>query len=220
MAAKKQIQNRDSVVIKFVGDSGDGMQLSGTLFSDAAALAGNDIATFPDYPAEIRAPHNTVAGVSGYQVHIGTETRIVGDRCDVLVAMNPASLKANLKWVKMGGTILTDADAYDDSALEKAGCTTNPLVDGSLSSYNVISPNISTMAKETAMALGMGFKDAVRTKNMFCLGMIYYMYNFALDTPYKLLEKTVSLILTFLKNLSKTNKTINTNKQTNLMKQG
>lgn len=189
MATKKQIQNRDSVVIKFAGDSGDGMQLSGTLFSDAAALAGNDIATFPDYPAEIRAPHNTVAGVSGYQVHIGTETRIVGDRCDVLVAMNPASLKANLKWVKMGGTILTDADAYDDSALEKAGCTTNPLEDGSLSSYNVISPNISTMAKETAMALGMGFKDAVRTKNMFCLGMIYYMYDFALDTPYKLLEK-------------------------------
>ncbi|MEG2070088.1 MAG: 2-oxoacid:acceptor oxidoreductase subunit alpha [Bacteroidales bacterium] len=189
MATKKQILERDSVVVKFAGDSGDGMQLSGTLFSDAAALAGNDIATFPDYPAEIRAPHNTVAGVSGYQVHIGKETRIVGDQCDVLVAMNPASLKANLKWVKMGGTIITDSDTYDEKALEKAGCASNPLEDGSLSSYNVISPAITTMARETAMALGMDIKNATRTKNMFCLGMIYYMFNFDLETPYKLLDK-------------------------------
>lgn len=189
MSTKKQIIERESVVVKFVGDSGDGMQLSGTLFSDTAALAGNDIATFPDYPAEIRAPHNTVAGVSGYQVHIGKETRIIGDKCDVLVAMNPASLKANLKWVKMGGTILTDVDAYDAAALEKAGCATNPLEDGSLSSYFVVSPNITTMAKETAMQLGMDMKDAARTKNMFCLGMIYYIFNFDLETPFKLLDK-------------------------------
>jgi len=189
MSTKKQIIERESVVVKFVGDSGDGMQLSGTLFSDTAALAGNDIATFPDYPAEIRAPHNTVAGVSGYQVHIGKETRIIGDKCDVLVAMNPASLKANLKWVKMGGTILTDVDAYDATALEKAGYTTNPLEDGSLSSYFVVSPNITTMAKETAMQLGMDMKDAARTKNMFCLGMIYYIFSFDLGTPFKLLDK-------------------------------
>lgn len=189
MATNKQIKNRDSVVIKFVGDSGDGMQLSGTLFSDAAALAGNDIATFPDYPAEIRAPHDTTGGVSGYQVHIGKETRIVGDRCDVLVAMNPASLKTNLKWVKMGGTILTDIDAYNESALKKAGYASNPMEDGSLSSYQVISPHITTMARETAMALGMNVKDATRTKNMFCLGMMYYMYDFDLTTPFKLLEK-------------------------------
>ncbi|HPT51771.1 MAG TPA: 2-oxoacid:acceptor oxidoreductase subunit alpha [Bacteroidales bacterium] len=189
MSTKKQIIERESVVVKFVGDSGDGMQLSGTLFSDTAALAGNDIATFPDYPAEIRAPHNTVAGVSGYQVHIGKETRIIGDKCDVLVAMNPASLKANLKWVKMGGTILTDVDAYDAIALEKAGYTTNPLEDGSLSSYFVVSPNITTMAKETAMQLGMDMKDAARTKNMFCLGMIYYIFSFDLGTPFKLLDK-------------------------------
>ncbi|MDD4394533.1 MAG: 2-oxoacid:acceptor oxidoreductase family protein, partial [Bacteroidales bacterium] len=189
MSTKKQIIERESVVVKFVGDSGDGMQLSGTLFSDTAALAGNDIATFPDFPAEIRAPHNTVAGVSGYQVHIGKETRIIGDKCDVLVAMNPASLKANLKWVKMGGTILTDVDAYDAIALEKAGYTTNPLEDGSLSSYFVVSPNITTMAKETAMQLGMDMKDAARTKNMFCLGMIYYIFSFDLGTPFKLLDK-------------------------------
>ena len=189
MATNKQIIERDSVVVKFVGDSGDGMQLSGTLFSDAAALAGNDIATFPDYPAEIRAPHNTVAGVSGFQVHIGKETRIIGDKCDVLVAMNPASLKANLKWVKMGGTIITDGDAYDDKALEKAGYTSNPLTDKSLSSYKVIAPAITTLAKETALANGLDVKSAARTKNMFCLGMVYYIFDFELDTPGCLLDK-------------------------------
>lgn len=189
MATKKQIIERDSVVVKFVGDSGDGMQLSGTLFSDAAALAGNDIATFPDYPAEIRAPHNTVAGVSGFQVHIGKETRIIGDKCDVLVAMNPASLKSNLKWVAIGGTIITDGDGYDDKSLEKAGYSSNPLTDGSLSSFKVIAPPITTLAKETALAHGLDNKSAARTKNMFCLGMVYYIFNFELDTPGCLLDK-------------------------------
>ena len=189
MATNKQIIERDSVVVKFVGDSGDGMQLSGTLFSDAAALAGNDIATFPDYPAEIRAPHNTVAGVSGFQVHIGKETRIIGDKCDVLVAMNPASLKANLKWVALGGTIITDGDGYDEKSLEKAGYTSNPLTDGSLSSFKVIAPPITTLAKETALAHGLDNKAAARTKNMFCLGMVYYIFNFELDTPGCLLDK-------------------------------
>ena len=189
MATNKQIIERDSVVVKFVGDSGDGMQLSGTLFSDAAALAGNDIATFPDYPAEIRAPHNTVAGVSGFQVHIGKETRIIGDKCDVLVAMNPASLKANLKWVKIGGTIITDGDAYDDKALEKAGYSENPLTDKSLSSYKVIAPAITTLAKETALTFGIDTKSAARTKNMFCLGMVYYIFDFELETPGCLLDK-------------------------------
>ncbi len=189
MAVKKQILERDSVVIKFAGDCGDGMQLSGTLFSDTAALSGKDIATFPDYPAEIRAPHNTVAGVSGYQVHIGKETRIIGDECDVLVAMNPASLKANLKWVKKGGMIITDEDSYNERALEKAGYENNPLEDDSLSSYQVIHPHITTMASETAKALGLDPKGAARTKNMFCLGMIYAIFDFSLDTPFKLLDK-------------------------------
>lgn len=189
MSTSKQIIERDSVVVKFVGDSGDGMQLSGTLFSDAAALAGNDIATFPDYPAEIRAPHNTIAGVSGFQVHIGKETKIIGDKCDVLVAMNPASLKANLKWIDKGATIITDGDAYDEKALEKAGYESNPLTDGSLSSYKVIAPPISTLAQETATQYGMDTKNAARTKNMFCLGMVYYIFNFKLDTPSTLIDK-------------------------------
>ena len=189
MAIQKQILEKDSVVVKFVGDSGDGMQLTGTLFSDAAALAGNDIATFPDYPAEIRAPHNTIAGVSGFQVHIGKETRIIGDQCDILVAMNPASLLSNLKWAKKGGLILVDGDAFDEQALKKACCESNPLEDGTLSSYRIVSPPITTMAKETAQALGMSPKNAARTKNMFCLGMIYYAFNFELETPFKLLDK-------------------------------
>ncbi|MDE5606862.1 MAG: 2-oxoacid:acceptor oxidoreductase family protein, partial [Bacteroidales bacterium] len=127
MSAKKlsSVEKQD-VVVKFVGDSGDGMQLIGTLFSDSAALAGNDLATFPDYPAEIRAPHNTVAGVSGFQIHVG-QKRIStsGDLCDVLVAMNPASLKANLKWAQKGATIIVDADTFTEETLQKAGYTTN-----------------------------------------------------------------------------------------------
>ncbi|MDL2230843.1 2-oxoacid:acceptor oxidoreductase subunit alpha [Bacteroidales bacterium OttesenSCG-928-L19] len=189
MATTKKILEKENVVIKFAGDSGDGMQLTGTLFSDSAALAGNDIATFPDYPAEIRAPHNTIAGVSGFQVNAGRETRIIGDQCDILVAMNPASLLANLKWVKKGGLILVDGDSFDEPALKKACCSSNPLEDGSLSSYRVVSPPITTMAKETAMALGLTAKTAARTKNMFCLGMIYYIFNFDLETPFKLLDK-------------------------------
>jgi len=115
---KKQFIEREDVVVKFVGDSGDGMQLTGTLFSDNAAIGGNDIATFPDYPAEIRAPHNTIAGVSGFQVHVGRKVHTTGDLCDVLVAMNPASLKSNIKWAKIGATIIVDADSFDEKTIE------------------------------------------------------------------------------------------------------
>ena len=119
---KRPVIERENVVVKFVGDSGDGMQLTGALFSEIAAIAGNDLATFPDFPAEIRAPQNTVAGVSGFQVHMGSEKIFTtGDLVDVLVAMNPASLKANLKWAKKGATILLDTDSFDDKSIEKAG---------------------------------------------------------------------------------------------------
>jgi len=131
MANKKRpVIEREDVVVKFVGDSGDGMQLSGNMFSDVAALVGNDLATFPDFPAEIRAPQNTVAGVSGFQVHMGSSKIFTtGDMVDVLVAMNPASLKANLKWVKKGATILLDTDSFDAKTIEKAGYKANPLED-------------------------------------------------------------------------------------------
>ncbi len=176
-ATKSKPVELEDVVVKFVGDSGDGMQLTGTLFSDAAALAGNDLATFPDFPAEIRAPHNTVAGVSGFQVHLGQRKIYTsGDMCDVLVAMNPASLKANLKWVNQGGTIVVDSSAFEQKAVEKAGYLSNPLEDGTLSGYNVIKVPIAELTREKLAKLEIDKRLAERTKNMFVLGLMFYIF--------------------------------------------
>lgn len=188
MAKKANIVELEDVVVKFVGDSGDGMQLTGTLFSDTAALAGNDLATFPDFPAEIRAPHNTVAGVSGFQVHLGQRKIYTsGDLCDVLVAMNPASLKANLKWAKPGATLLVDESAFDEKAVEKAGYQSNPLTDGSLSNYHLIKAPIAILTKEALADLNIDKKMADRTKNMFVLGMMYFLFQ-------RDLEKTLDFL--------------------------
>ncbi len=176
-ATKSKPVQLEDVVVKFVGDSGDGMQLTGTLFSDAAALAGNDLATFPDFPAEIRAPHNTVAGVSGFQVHLGQRKIYTsGDMCDVLVAMNPASLKANLKWVNQGGTILVDSSTFEKKAFEKAGYLSNPLEDGTLTGYNVIEVPIAELTREKLAKLEVDKRLAERTKNMFVLGLMFYIF--------------------------------------------
>lgn len=185
----KDVIKREDVVIKFVGDSGDGMQLTGTLFSDTSALDGNDIATFPDYPAEIRAPHNTVAGVSGFQVHIGRKIYSSGDKADVLVAMNPASLKSNLKWAKKGGVIIVDADTFDEEAIEKAGYTSNPLDDDTLSSYKVIRTPITSFTIETVKDIFTDRKSALKCRNMFALGMIFYIFGKTLDHTDSYLEK-------------------------------
>jgi 2-oxoglutarate/2-oxoacid ferredoxin oxidoreductase subunit alpha len=182
MVKQTNIRELDDVVVKFVGDSGDGMQLTGTLFSDTAALAGNDLATFPDFPAEIRAPQNTVAGVSGFQVHLGQRKIFTsGDMCDVLVAMNPASLKANLKWAKPGATIIVDESAFDQKTIEKAGYKTNPLEDGSLNAYHLIKAPISLLTKESLSHVSIDKKMAEKTKNMFVLGMMYFLFNRNLD---------------------------------------
>jgi len=188
MTTKTLIEKED-VVVRFVGDSGDGMQLTGTLFSDTSALDGNDIATFPDYPAEIRAPHNTVAGVSGFQVHIGKRIYNSGDKCDVLVAMNPASLISNLKWVKIGGVIIVDADTFTDDALKKAGYTSNPLNDDSLSSYTLIKAPITSMTAEAVKEIFTDKKSAERSRNMFALGMLFFIYSKELDHTDSYLEK-------------------------------
>ena len=180
---------KESVAVKFVGDSGDGMQLTGTLFSDASALIGNDLATFPDYPAEIRAPHNTIAGVSGFQVHIGKEISTIGDKCDVMVAINPASLKSNLKWVNIGGTIIVDADSFEEKAIQKAGYTCNPLQDGCLSNYKIIAAPISSSAKRVGATFGLNIKEAERTKNMFALGLVAFIFDRDLDTLTKLINE-------------------------------
>ncbi len=188
MSHKVKILELDEVVVKFVGDSGDGMQLTGTLFSDAAVKAGNDLATFPDYPAEIRAPQNTIAGVSGFQVHIGrNRIHTSGDYCDVLVAMNPASLKANLKWVKPGATIIVDSDSFEEKAIEKAGYDQNPLENDSLDSYYVIKAPISSMTRESLSSLQVDGRMAEKTKNMFALGMMLYIFN-------RQLEPTISYL--------------------------
>jgi len=187
---KRPVIEREEVVVKFVGDSGDGMQLSGTMFSDVAALVGNDLATFPDFPAEIRAPQNTIAGVSGFQVHMGSSKIFTtGDMVDVLVAMNPASLRANLKWAKKGATILTDTDAFDDKAIEKAGYKKDPLKDGSLESYNVIKAPITTLTKESLKDLNIDNKTAERSKNMFALGILYYIFNRDLKPSFHYFEQ-------------------------------
>lgn len=190
MAQKKNIVELEDVVVKFVGDSGDGMQLTGTLFSDAAAIAGNDLATFPDFPAEIRAPHNTIAGVSGFQVHLGQRKIFTsGDMCDVLVAMNPASLRSNLKWAKPGATLIVDSATFDDKGIEKAGYQTNPLEDGSLDNYNLIQAPISLLTQESLRELNIDKRSAERTKNMFVLGILYYLFNRDLEVTLQFIEK-------------------------------
>ncbi len=190
MAQKKNIVELEDVVVKFVGDSGDGMQLTGTLFSDAAAIAGNDLATFPDFPAEIRAPQNTIAGVSGFQVHLGQRKILTsGDMCDVLVAMNPASLRANLKWAKPGATLVVDSATFDDKGIEKAGYQTNPLEDGSLDGYNLIKAPISLLTQESLRQLEIDKRSAERTKNMFVLGILYFLFNRDLEVTLEFIEK-------------------------------
>ncbi len=189
MAKNTKILELEDVVVKFVGDSGDGMQLTGTLFSEVAAQSGNDLATFPDFPAEIRAPQNTIAGVSGFQVHLGhRKIYTSGDNCDVLVAMNPASLRANLKWVKPGATIIIDDATFDEKSMEKAGYKSNPLTDDSLSSYNVLNAPITLLTKESLADIDIDKKSAERTKNMFVLGMIFYLFQRKLDKTLEFFE--------------------------------
>ncbi|MBC8266563.1 MAG: 2-oxoacid:acceptor oxidoreductase subunit alpha [Flavobacteriales bacterium] len=178
MSTKNNAVDLEKVVIKFAGDSGDGMQLTGTQFTDTSALLGNDLATFPDYPAEIRAPIGTVAGVSGFQVHIGNvEINTPGDIADVLVAMNPAALKANRVWIKDGGTIIVNSDSFTKKDLEKAGYQTNPLEDETFDAYNLVQAPITSLTRETLKDSGLDGKSIGRSKNMFALGMVYWMFN-------------------------------------------
>jgi len=175
---KLQPEVVEAVVIRFVGDSGDGMQLTGTQFTDTSAMFGNDIATFPNYPSEIRAPQGSLYGVSGFQVHIGSvEVSTPGDNLDLLVAMNPAGLKTNLYALKPGHTIIVDSDAFSKKNLEKAQYATNPLEDGSLENYRVIQVDMSSLTKESLKGVeGLDNKSITRSKNMFALGMVYWMY--------------------------------------------
>jgi 2-oxoglutarate/2-oxoacid ferredoxin oxidoreductase subunit alpha len=172
----------DHVVVKLAGDSGDGMQLSGSQFSDTTAIEGHDLATFPDYPAEIRAPQGTVAGVSGFQLHFGhINVETPGDLADVLIALNPAALKVNLRWVKPGAIIIVDVDSFEQKDIEKAGFVTNPLEDGTLDGHKVVKAPITSLSMTTCLDLGLDSKSSERTKNQFALGMLYYMFNKDID---------------------------------------
>lgn len=178
MGKNSKAIEREEVVIRFSGDSGDGMQLTGSLFTDTAALYGNDLTTFPDYPAEIRAPQGTVGGVSGYQVHLGhSEIYTPGDYADVLVAMNPAAIKANIKWTKPDGTIIYDKDNFTEKNIEKAGYISDPIAEEKLEHYNIIAAPITSMVKEALKNFGLDPKTVIRTKNMFALGMVYWMFD-------------------------------------------
>jgi len=188
---KPKLEVLEAVIIRFVGDSGDGMQLTGTQFSDTSAMFGNDIATFPNFPAEIRAPQGSLYGVSGFQVHIGSvEITTPGDNVDLLVAMNPAGLKTNLHAVKPGHTIIIDTDAFTKKNLEKAEYESNPLEDGSLENYRVIEVTMTSLTKEALKDIvGLDNKSIIRSKNMFALGMVYWMYDRSTDHTINFFKK-------------------------------
>ena len=170
----------EKVVIFFAGDSGDGIQLTGSQFTNTAALYGNDLSTFPDFPAEIRAPQGTLAGVSGFQISFGsTEIFTPGDECDVLVVMNVAALKANVKRLKKGGAIIVNTDGFDRRNLRLAGYENdeNPLLNKSLANFRVSEINVTKLTRECLLDIELGVKEKDRCKNMFVLGFVYWMYN-------------------------------------------
>ena len=168
----------DHVRIRFAGDSGDGMQLAGARFTDASAIFGNDLATLPSYPAEIRAPAGSIAGVSSFQVHIADRDILTpGDNPDVLVAMNPAALKANLADLAPAGTIVVNRDAFDERNLARAAYATNPLRDGSLRGYTVIEVPMEEMTREAVKDSGVGGRGVLRSKNFFALGLMTWMFS-------------------------------------------
>ncbi len=170
-------QQSEAVVVRFAGDSGDGMQLTGGQFTLSTALAGNDLATFPDFPAEIRAPQGTLFGVSAFQINFGSrEIDTAGDAPDVLVAMNPAALKVNLASIKPGGLIIADTGAFTKRNLDKAEYESNPLEDGSLAKYDLLAFDISAKTIEAVKPFGLGNKDALRSKNMWTLGLALWMF--------------------------------------------
>ncbi|MBK7751999.1 MAG: 2-oxoacid:acceptor oxidoreductase subunit alpha [Flavobacteriales bacterium] len=176
----KPVETRQNVVILFAGDSGDGIQLTGSQFTDTNALFGNDVSTFPNFPAEIRAPQGTLAGVSGYQLHFGSvEIFTPGDQCDVLVVMNAAALKANLGKVKKGGTIIANTDGFDKKNLRLAGYIdeADPLTDGSLVNFQLHSVDVTKLTRTALEGTSLGMKEKDRCKNMFILGFINWMYS-------------------------------------------
>ena len=190
MAEQTKVKTLEKVVIRFSGDSGDGMQLTGTIFSNLSAVFGNEISTFPDYPAEVRAPQGTLSGVSGFQVHLGSRKIFTpGDKADVLVAMNPAALKVNVKNIKSNAIVLIDTDSFTKADLTKALYTTeDPFTELGLTGVQVVAAPISTMVKDGLVEFGLDNKSALRCKNMFALGLVCWLFERPLDEAMHMLQ--------------------------------
>src|SRR6266545_3405053 len=179
---RARTEELESATIRLAGDSGDGMQLAGTQFTNTSAILGNDISTLPDFPAEIRAPAGTLAGVSGFQIHFSNhDIHTPGDRLNALVAMNPAALKTNIKDLEPGGILIVNRDAFGTSDLHKAGYKNNPLEDGSLKGYRVFAVPVTALNREAVAEFKLSPREADRCKNFFALGLIYWLYERSLD---------------------------------------
>ena len=186
----EDIENVHTIAIRFAGDSGDGMQLAGTRFTEASAIFGNDLSTFPNFPAEIRAPAGTLPGVSSFQVHIADRDILTpGDQPDVLVAMNPAALKANLSDLAPAGTIVINSNAFDDRNLARAGYATNPIDDGSLDAYRVLTVPMEDLTKKAVETSGLKGRGVLRSKNFFALGLMAWMFNRPTETTLAWIEQ-------------------------------
>ena len=182
----RQVVDLDRVIIRFAGDSGDGMQLTGDRFTSVSAMFGNDLATLPEYPAEIRAPAGTLAGVSAFQIHISDhEITTPGDAPNVLVAMNPAALHSELRRLEAGGTVIVNSDTFEERNLAKAGYAQNPLEDGTLKGYRVYEIPMTSMTKEAVTPLGVKPRDADRSKNFFALGLVSWMYTRPVEPTFR-----------------------------------
>jgi 2-oxoglutarate/2-oxoacid ferredoxin oxidoreductase subunit alpha len=188
-APLRRRETLDEAVIRFCGDSGDGMQITGSQFTNTAALFGNDISTFPDFPAEIRAPAGTLPGVSGFQIHFSTkDVYTPGDAVDVLVAMNPAALKMNVADLKTGGILIVNVDNFKDTDLRKAQIVQNPLEDHSLDGYRVFGVELTKLTRAALKELGLDAKAMDRCKNFFALGMCYWLYNRSMNATHRWLD--------------------------------
>lgn len=186
----KTLKTLEEVTIRFAGDSGDGMQLTGTQFTNTAAALGNDLSTLPDYPAEIRAPAGTTYGVSGFQIKFGsTDILTPGDSCDVLVAMNPAALITNVKLLRDGGTIIVNEDSFSEKNLKLAGLTSNPLEDGTIARFQVHRVAITKLTTNAIADMNLSTRFVDKTKNFFALGLMYWMYNRPIDQSIRFIQE-------------------------------
>ena len=189
-ASPRERERLESVTVRFAGDSGDGMQLAGTQLTNTSALAGNDVATFPDFPAEIRAPKGTLAGVSGFQVHFAARDILTpGDQVDALVAMNPAALKQSLRELRPGGTLIVDVDAFDAKGLKLARYADNPLDDDALEAYQLVKAPITSLTREAVEESGLGKKLSERCRNFFAMGLVYWIYGRSLEPTLRYIER-------------------------------